>query len=475
MTSWWSRPCGGRDVIRVALPLVVSMMSLSVMHFCDRLFLTWYAEADLAAVGPAGALSWTSVSLPLGIATYATTFVAQYDGAKQPKAVGPMTWQAIWVGVFCIPVYLILSLFSDAIFLAAGHAEAMCVREATYFRILAYSCPLVVMNAAISSFFIGREKMIVVMVVNMFASLLNVGLDYLLVFGLEIDGHEILTAGGIGGAGWATTISIACKCLVLFALFLSANHRDEFDTSRWALNLQKTKRLLKYGVANGFQYCIEGIAITVFVMIIGGYSEVASAATALAFSINMIVFVPILGFGTAVTSLVGQQIGKQRVDLAERAVWTALILGLAYTGAFALAYLLIPEWFLFAHRSAAEEMTAVEDLAIVLLSFVAAYCLFDTVQIVFVSAIKGAGDTMFVVLTTVVSAIGFLAAGKVGDFATGGSMDTIYWWWWALTGWIVFLSIAYLLRFLQGKWRGMTVIEPDLLETEFRASLSNGV
>ena len=472
MRNWWERSCGGKDVLRIAVPLVVSMMSLTLMQFCDRLFLTWYSEIDLAAVVPAGALSWTSMSLPLGIAMYATTFVAQYHGAGKSEEIGSITWQAIWIGFCCIPIYFTLSLFSEEIFSIAGHGAEMCWREAAYFRILSYGCPAVVINAGISSFFIGREKMTVVMVVNFVAALLNVGLDYLFIFGLTIGENHALAAGGITGAGWATTLSVLVKTIILFYLLLAPEHRIRFSTNRWAWQTGKMVRLLRYGVANGFQFCIEGVAITVFVLIIGSYSEDASAATALAFSINMIVFVPILGLGTAVTTLVGQQIGKQKPELAERAVWTALLLGLIYTGIFATAYVLVPNWFLLAHQMDAKEKETIKDLAIVLLSFVAAYCLFDTVQIVFVSAIKGAGDTMFVVVITILSAIGFLAAGKVADgFIVGGETErSVFWWWWCLTGWIVFLSVAYLSRFLQGKWRKMTVIEPDLISTEFGAT-----
>ena len=199
-------------------------------------------------------------------------------------------------------------------------------------------------------------------------------------------------------------------------------------------------------------------------MILAGVSDTASAATAIAFSINMIVFIPILGLTIAVTTLVGQQIGQGNAQLASRATWTSLWVGLAYSALFAVLYFLVPEIFLLAHGGT-DDFDTVRDMTIVLLWFVAVYCLFDTVQLVFVSAIKGAGDTFFVVMNTLLTSVVFVATGWCGSRFFETVNGQVYWWWTCLTGWIVLLSMVYFLRFQQGKWRKMKVIEADLIET----------
>jgi MATE family multidrug resistance protein len=96
---------------------------------------------------------------------------------------------------------------------------------------------------------------------------------------------------------------------------------------------------------------------------------------------------------------------------------------------------------------------------VVLLRYVAAYCLLDAINVVFVSAIKGAGDTRFVMIATVLTSGGSAAiiwAGhKVWDFG-------LHWAWSGLTAWICLLGVIYMARFLQGKWKSMRVIEPEL-------------
>ena len=66
-------------MVILALPLVISTMSFTVMTFIDRMFLTWYSINDVAAAMPAGMLQFTLISFPLGVATYVNTFVAQYE------------------------------------------------------------------------------------------------------------------------------------------------------------------------------------------------------------------------------------------------------------------------------------------------------------------------------------------------------------------------------------------------------------
>lgn len=466
-SGWWGRECGGKDVLAIAIPLIVSTMSHSVMQFCDRLFLAWHDSIDLAAVMPAGVLTWTILSLHFGIALYATTFVAQYQGAGQNHRIGQITWQAIWIGILSAPLFVAIGYFGPAIFSTANHSDEMVARESSYFWILSFASGATVIGAGLSSFWTGRGQTKTVMYVDFFAAALNIVLDYLLIFGIDSMG---LAASGIHGAAVATAIAIWVKVLIFLALFLSPRHRRDYHTHRnWGIDGPLMRRLLRFGVPNGFQFLVEGGAITVFVLIVARISDLAAAATALAFSINMFAFIPVIGLSFAITALVGQQIGNGRPELAARATWTGLWLGMGYTLVFALIYVIEPDFFLALHQAGAgqatEEFEAVRRLATFLLAFVAVYCVFDAIQIIFVGAIKGAGDTLFVVLVTLVSATIFVVGGNASTtYIESPDTQLMIWWYW-LTAWILALAVTYFARFLRGRWKTMSVIEPDLILT----------
>jgi len=443
----------------MALPLVISTMSFTVMHFCDRMFLAWFDTGAMAAASMAGSLNWTVFSFPMGIAGYANTFVSQYHGAGKHERIGAAIWQAARIAVFAAPLFIAAALFAPQLFQFFGHETQLLWNEVLYFRTLAFGSCAIVLAAAFSSFFIGRGQMSIVMTVNIIAATMNVVLDILWIFGCW--GFPEM---GIEGAAWATVVSQWFKVVAYLWLMYRGDNPMRYQLyAGQRFNLKLLKRMLYYGGPNGLQYVIEGGAFTITFLLIGKLGETEAAASAVALSVNMVAFVPMIGVGIAVSTLVGQQIGRGNASLAARATWTGLGIALAYTIVFGAMYVLIPNMLVSPHAARSENFTEVRELAVVLLRFVAAYCLFDAVQLIFVSAIKGAGDTLFVLGTTVLTSTTFIV---IGVYGSASNQWGIMHWWLLITGWICLLSIIYLARFLQGNWRFKKVIEPDFVKTD---------
>jgi MATE family multidrug resistance protein len=220
------------------------------------------------------------------------------------------------------------------------------------------------------------------------------------------------------------------------------------------------RRLWRFGGPGGIQWLIETSSFTVFLMLVGGLGPLAMVGTNLAFNVNSVAWVPMMGMGIAVSTLVGQQLGRNRPDLAARATWTALVMAMAYMGAMSACYLLVPDWFLKGHAAGMkpEEFARVEGVIVMLLRFVAVYCLFDAMNVVFVSAIRGAGDMRFILKTTLVMSSLPLVAVWIGVHRYGLGL---LWCWTVITLWVCVLGLIYLGRFLQGRWQSMRVIEPE--------------
>lgn len=456
--TWWGRPCGGREVVWLALPLVVSTASWAVMNFVDRMFLLWYSTEAMAAALPAGALYFMVLCLPLGIATYVNTFVAQYKGAGKPERIGLAVWQGVWIGAICTPLFLATIPLAPWVFHLAGHSSVLASLETTYFQVLSFGAGGAVIAAALSSFFIGRGDTRVVMFISCTSAALNIVLDYAWIFG-----HWGFPAMGIAGAGWATVIAQWYRVAAYGWFMVRPAYRETYRL--WAgcrIDVALLRRLLRFGGPNGLQMFVEVCAFTIFILLVGRLGDDAMAATTLAFNVNSVAFVPMLGMGIAVSTLVGQQLGRGQPDLAARATWTALWMAMAYMGAFALMYVAAPDLFLIGHAAgtAPEQFAGLRDTTVILLRFVAAYCLFDALNLMFVSAIKGAGDTRFILATNLVLSPLPVLAVWLGITHLGWGLVRC---WVVLTAWIVALGVIYTCRFLQGRWRTMRVIEHELL------------
>jgi MATE family multidrug resistance protein len=299
------------------------------------------------------------------------------------------------------------------------------------------------------------------MLVNVGGTLVNIVLDYCLVFG-----RFGLPEMGIGGAALATVIANWFNVVMFWLLMQRPADRvqyglDEGNRLDWPL----MRRLIRFGGPSGLPMLVEAGAFTLLTMFVTSLSETAAAATSLAFNVNAVAFIPVYGIGIAVSTLVGQYLGAGKEELAERSTWTALVLAGLYTALFGLLYVGVPEFFLWPHEIGAtgKDFAAVKELTIVLLRFVAAYCMFDAMQVIFVGALKGAGDTRFVLLVASVMSVVSIGIGAYGQHYLSWRLLG---WWWVMTFWIFALGMIYLARFLQGRWKSMRVIEPELEEVE---------
>ncbi|MFC1489891.1 MATE family efflux transporter [Candidatus Latescibacterota bacterium] len=451
----WHEECGYRDLLKLAFPLVLSMGAISIQHFVDRMFLTWYSPEAIAAVTPSGMLNFTLLSFFIGTAMYVNTFVAQYYGSEQFERIGPSLWQGIYFAIIGGIVLLIMVPYSEVIFKSVGHEDIVRLYETQYFRILCYGAAPAIASTVFSSFYSGRGATWTVMFVNICATSINIMLDYLLIFGNN--GFPEL---GIRGAAIATIISYCVSFGIFFILVMQRSNREKYQTAQgWMFDRGLFMRMVRFGVPNGIQFFLEIAGLTIFIILIGRLGTPYLAATNIAFNINTIAFLPMFGMGMAIMIVVGQHIGKNRPDLAEKSVYTGLQLTLAYTGILTAMYVLIPGLFLAPYASMADSarFEFIRSITVVLLRFVAFYSLFDALNIVFAYAIKGAGDTQFVMKVIILDTIFVLVLPSY--IALEIFNMNIYIGWIFLTAFVVVLGLTFYFRFKGGKWKTMSVID----------------
>ncbi len=455
------QPGSCREVLNLSLPLIISIGIGSLQMFIDRIFLTWYSADAMAGAMQAGITSFAITSLFLGTVSYVNTFVAQYTGAGLHHRIGACIWQGIYLSIAASVLMLLLIPAAGVMFGWMGHQPAVRQSEVIYFRIMCVGAMPLLISSVLASFFTGRGKTKTVMVVSLAETLVNIVLDYIFIFG-----NFGFPRWGVAGAAWATVIAYIFSVAVYFGLFIRTKHRLPYAVlSGIKPDFELIKRILKFGLPNGIQFMLDTLAFTVFIMFVGRISTTALTATAIAFGINTLAFMPMLGIGTGVSILVGQALGKGQPALAQRSTWSGFYITYAYMAILALGYWLVPQWFLFLFSINADpaQFAAVKPIVINLLCFVAFYCLFDTGNIIFSAALKGAGDTRFVMAMTVVLSWVVMVLPSWIAVKKGFGIYVV---WIFATAYVCILAVAFLLRFLAGKWKSMRVIEaaaPEVL------------
>jgi MATE family multidrug resistance protein len=452
---WWRAPGGGRELLAIAYPLILSNMSFTVQISVDRMFLTWYSREAVAGAAASMFAVWTLMGLFIATGEYVTTFIGQYYGAGRPRRIGPAVWQGIYFSILAGGLCAALSPLAGPVFAAAGHDPAVRVHEVTYARVLLAGALPVILMATLASFFSGRGRTRTVLVVNILATLVNVVLDYLWIFG-----HGGFPRAGVAGAALATVASQVFGAVAYLALVLRRTYRDAFATLEgWRPEPALLLRLLRFGLPSGMQFSFEIGAFALFMVIVGRLGTDPLAATAIAFNLNAIVFVPMLGLGLAVSSLVARHLGGDDAAAAERVVYSALALSMVYMIVCGMAYLLLPELLLGPYAAGADPQAfaPVARVATVLLRFVAVYSIFDMMNVIFGAGLKGAGDTTYPVATVIVVAwTVMLVPAYVGCTLFGRG---VYFAWTAASGYVFCVGLLLMRRFRQGRWRTMRVIE----------------
>lgn len=453
----WGEEGGGRELLRLALPLILSNSVWTLQVFIDRVLLSRYSSDAVAAAVPAIGVWWTVFVLLQYTANYATTFVSQYQGAGRPERIGPAVWQSLYFSVVGGIAFLGLIPLAEPVFSRGGHLPQIQALEGTYFRVLCFSALPALVTASVNSFFAGRGATWTVLVIDAFGLSVNAVLAFGLIFG-----NFGLPELGIAGAGWATVAGTAASAVLGLVLFLRPRYRAEFGTlSGWRFDPELFGRLMRFGLPSGLQFALDGVAFTAFLFLVGRMDAEAPgslAATNIAFSINLVALLPMLGVAQAVSVLVGQRLGGDRPDLAERTAWTGFRLAWVYMTAGAALYVLTPGLFLAVFESDHEpdKWAAVAERVPVLLRFVAVYLLFDSVNLVFAFALRGAGDTRFVTAVSLVMSWPLMVLPTAAALHFGWGL---YWSWAFVTSYVIALAGVFFLRFRSGRWKTMRVIE----------------
>jgi len=456
----WRGAGGVAEVLALAYPLILSQMSFTVGMFIDRLFLTWYSAEAVAGAVTGAFTTWSLIGLCIATGEYLTAFIAQYHGSGRPRRIGPAVWQGIYFSLLAGLLLAALSPLAPAVFAWAGHDPAVQRYEAAFSRIcLLGGCPIVLM-ATLSSFFAGRGRTKVVLVANILVTAVNLLLDYLWIFG-----KAGFPRWGVAGAALATVTAQSCGAAFYLAIILGREHRRAFATwTGWRFERALFGRLLRYGLPAGLQYSLEILAFAFFLMIVGRIGTSPLAASGVAFNLNMIVFMPTLGLGLAVSSLVARYLGAERPEVAERATWSAFGISMSYMSLCSALYVLLPRLLLAPYAAGADPAAFAEigPVAAVLLRFVAIYSIFDMMNVIFAAGLKGAGDTTYpLALTVFLSWTAMLLPAYLLCVRGGAGVYTA---WWCASAYIFLVGLLMLRRFRAGRWKAMRVTEPALLD-----------
>ncbi|MBA7613837.1 Multidrug resistance protein NorM [subsurface metagenome] len=398
-------PTSLRYMLKLAAPMVVTTISFTIMQFVDRFMVSRLGTDALAAILPAGFVSFLPGGFAIGAITSLNTFVSQSLGRGDKRGCSNYFWQAVYMGlVYFLAVVVIMWPTAPWIFKAMGHPQAVVDMEVIYLRIMLYAHILAVINWSSGQFFMGIHRPIITMCASLCGQVVNVAANYVLIFG-----KLGFPAMGIAGAGWGTFIGIGVAAGVNMSLYLSSNINATFK-SRRTLNIDFSKMydLLKVGLPAGFGLMVNVAFWGVILFgLVGKFGTEALAATSAVLSYTNLSVMPIVGISTALTAAVGKTIGRGRKDIAIKQTRVCLKIALVYMGLVGLCF--------FVFRKALMAFWSTDDKVIEagvnILIFAAIYQVFHAARIIYSGSLRGAGDTVWLAVVSAAGAALILGLG----------------------------------------------------------------
>ena len=432
-----------RMIWSLAWPAIMTFGLESLVGLVDALMVGRLGANAVAGVGVGTQILHAVSVMNMALATGTVALVARHIGGNDHQAAEGVVIQSLYLAVamglaIAVPVYLwapqLVSIFK---------VEPAVLRSgAEFVRVIMLGVPCMAVFAVIAAGLRGAGDMRTPLLIGVLVNLVNVVAAYVLIFG-----KLGLPALGVRGAAMASALAFAVGAILGLASLLRPHSALRLERGRLAPDLGLARRIITVGSPTGIEQLLMQIGFLLYLGIAASYGTAAVAAYFIGVRILALSFLPGFGFSAAASTIVGQQLGAQQPQHAERSGWEANWLAM---GMMSVVALLI---FAFARPIAA---LFIDDAAVIddTVSFIRVLALAQPLMAAdstLGGALRGAGDTRFPLVTVIV---GFYVARLGFAWAAANLLDlSLVWVWAALLGDYAMRAALKAWRFRSGAWK----------------------
>ncbi len=439
-----------RELWTISMPLMISLLSGSLMLFLDRLLLAQASIECHNACTNAGIFA-AAVQFPfLSTVGIAEVFVGQYNGAGLKQKLGEPVWQMIWLSLFTGLVFIPLGIFGGQFFFTHPSLSAL---ERLYFGWIMLFAPFFCLASALTTFYIGQGQVKFITAVVILANLVNVGLDLVLIFGVS----PWLPPFGIAGAAIATGCAQLFQCIVLFVAFMRKKNRKQHGTGDWTFKSESFLKCVKVGCPNACAHGIEVLGWSVFFQLMTSLGHEYITVVAVAQSIFFLFTFITEGISKGASAIAANLIGAKQWHMVWKLLRSGLIIYVQVFLLLGFVLILYPDplihWFLPHHS----ESTSAEIVPLIRAAcvWIWIFFLFDGITWLVVGLLTAAGDTRFV-LKVGGTTVWVFALLPIYIFVVhlGHKADVA---WMITAGYGIANATIYLLRFYSERWKNISI------------------
>ena len=379
-----------QQLLILAWPIIISRSTQVVIGLSDATMTGQLGEAALAATTTGAFNAFTAFILPMGMVFIVSSFAAQYFGQGNLTAARRYAYYGLILAAAAEALCLLAALYSEGLMVQSFYAPEVQKLLGLYLKWRLISGGAVVGMEALGNFYGGLGNTRLPMVMNVLAMVLNLFLNWVLIFG-----HCGAPAMGVAGSALASSVATAVAFVLLLGCFLRGVGMGPMARERAVLQASEMFNFLRYGVPNGLNWFFEFAAFTFFInVVVADLGTTVLAAFMAVFQINSVSFMPAFGLASANAILVGQSLGAGDKDAVPGLTYRCLGIACLWEGAVGLLYFIAPA-VLLALFVAGQEADEFRLVGAQMLMFSASWQIFDATINTLAEALRAAGDTAF--------------------------------------------------------------------------------
>lgn len=375
----------GRAITILAIPMVLEVSMESLFGIVNVFYVGRLGADSVAAVGLTESMLTIVFGIGMGLSMATTAMVARRTGEKDPQGAAIAAVQAIVIGL-CVSVLigLVGLFFTPSLFRLMGASDSIIEVGSGYGTIILGGNIVILLLFLNNAVFRGVGDAAIAMRALWLANIINIVLDPCLIFGLG-PFPEL----GVTGSAIATTIGRGVGVVYQFYVLLGSKGRVKVSRAQLRVDVDVMLRLLRVSIGGIFQLLVATASWLALVRIVAIFGGAALAGYTIALRIIMFAILPSWGMSNAAATLVGQNLGAEKPERAERSVWVAGLSNMVFLGIVTVLFVVFAEPVIAIFTKDPE----VIPFGVAALRYISYGYVFYAYGMVMVAAFNGAGDT----------------------------------------------------------------------------------
>lgn len=391
--------------LKLAFPVILGMVGHIFVSFADNIMVGQLGAAELAAVSLGNSFFFIAMSLGVGFASAITPIVAEADSSKDIIGVrNAFKHGLILCSISSVFLYVAMVLATPFMYKMNQPTDVVDL-AIPYLNIISLSIIPLVIFEALKRFSDGLSRTKYPMYATVLANIINIIINYLLIFGSF--GFPKL---GVVGAGLGTLISRIIMVFFLWIIFIKKEkfRLYVFDLKFKVIDSKIFKKIINIGFPSALQMLFEVGMFTAAIWISGVLGKNFQAANQIAFNLSAMTFMVGVGLSVAAMIRVGNQKGLSDFVSLRRIAFSVFILTLLIEIVFAVMFLLLRDWLPTLYLDTNNIAKTIENSEVILIAselliIVALFQIFDGLQVAILGALKGMQDVKIPTLITFIA------------------------------------------------------------------------